>query len=267
MAKILFLPLLVLCIAPWLFSCLSVTSYDVGFSGLPENFDGFKIAVITDFHNDRFGKNQTKLIKPVLEQNPDMVVLVGDTLDKGDRDIKNVRTFLAGIQGISPVYATAGNHEFENPALFTELLNAYREYGVVFLDGQTVLLEREDQQIAISSQKLVPGPRKAYWINNDTKPLNKNSFNIFLHHFGNEFDMISDEYDLVISGHIHGGIIRIFKTGLFGQGKKLIFPKYSKGVYRKESGSVMVLSGGLGSTVFPRINNRREIVIITLSGE
>ena len=266
--KNLSLLLLSLLNVPWLLSCLSVTPYNVDSPRLPESFNGFKIAVIADLHSHSFGKNESKLIESVMEQNPDMVVLAGDIINKRDRNTANVRSLLAGICGTFPVYAVAGNHEFENPSRFAELLNVYREYGVIFLDGQTVLFKRGEHLIAISSQKLVPRyGRNNYWINNNTAPLYKDEFNIFLHHFGNEFDAISDEYDLVISGHVHGGVIRIFKTGLFGHGKKRIFPKYSKGVYRKESGSVMVLSAGLGNTIIPRINNPRELVIITLFGE
>ena len=263
--KRLSLGLLVLFAAPWLFGCLSVTPYNVGFSGLPESFDGFKIAVISDLHSHRFGKNQSKLLERIAEQAPDIVVLIGDIINKEDKDIKNIREFLAGICGVFPVYAIAGNHELENPAQFNRLLSAYREYGVVFLNGQTELLEREEHLIAISSQKITPGSGKIHWTEIDAEPLYKDEFNILLHHFGNEFDMISDEYDLVISGHVHGGIIRIFNKGLIGYDEKvLFFPKYSKGVYRKESGSVMVLSAGLGDASIPRINNPREIVIVTL---
>ena len=262
--KKLFLYLFVLFTAPLFLGCLTVTPYDVGFTGIPQSFDGFRIAVITDLHSHRFGKNQTKLVEHILKQAPDIVVLVGDIIDKSDRNITNVRALLAGISGKFPVYATAGNHELENPAQFNKLLNAYSEYGVIFLDGQTVLLEREDHLIALSSLKIVLKYGRI-WIENDSEPLYKEEFNILLHHFGNEFDIISDEYDLVISGHVHGGIIRIFNRGLIGYNEKVVFfPKYSKGVYRKESGSVMVLSAGLGNTTIPRINNPREIVIVTL---
>ena len=263
--KIFPLTAFILLISPLISGCLTVTPYEVDFTRLPKNFDNFKIAVITDLHSHRFGKNQIKLIESVLEQKPDIVVLVGDIIDKHDRNIRDVRAFLDGICGKFPVYATAGNHEFENTVQFAELVKTYHEYGVIYLDGQTVLLERGDNLIAISSQKLTLRRGRTAWINNDTRPIYKNEFNIFLHHFGNEFDRISDEYDLVISGHLHGGIIRLFNRGLIGYNRRQVFfPTYSKGVYRKESGSVMVLSAGLGDTSIPRINNPREIVIITL---
>ena len=255
--------LFILLVTPLFFGCLSVTQYDVDFNRLPKTFDDFKIAVVSDLHSYRFGKNQKKLVGSILEQNPDIVVLAGDIIDKRDEDVANVRELLAGICGVFPVYAIAGNHEMENPAQFYELLKTYREYGVIFLNGQTVLLEKGEHLIAIGSKRFVPG--KTYCIDVETAPLYKDEFNVLLFHFGNEFDMVSDEYDLVISGHVHGGIIRIFNRGLIGYDQKATFsPKYSKGVYRKDSGSVMVMSAGLGDAIFPRINNPREIVILTL---
>ena len=261
------LQLLTVAAAILLFGCLSMTPYSVGFSGLPENFDGFKIAVISDLHNYRLGKKLDTLANQISEQAPDMAILAGDIVNKSEKNIGNVRDFLEAIAGICPVYAVAGNHEMENPYLYAELQKTYEEYGVVFLDGQTVLLERGEQQIAISNQKIVPrrGRGKFTWIAKDTEPIHKDLFNIFIHHFGNEFDSITDEYDLVISGHVHGGIIRVFNRGVIGNKTLQLFPKYTKGVYRKDSGSVMVLSAGLGNTVVPRINNPREVVIITLT--
>lgn len=254
-----------LLLAPWFYGCLTATPYTLGFNKLPDSFDGFKIAVIADLHSHRFGKGQKKLMDRIIEQRPDIVVLAGDIIDKGDKNILNVRELLDGISGVFPVYAIAGNHEMENSAQFSELLKAYSEFGVVFLDGQTVYLKRGDHQIALSGQKSVYGDR--YWAGQSDRPPGMNDFTILLYHFGNEFDKVPDWYDLVISGHVHGGIIRIFNRGMVGYNdkqKRSFFPKYSKGVYRKESGSIMVLSAGLGDTIMPRINNRREIVVITL---
>ena len=258
----------VLFVTPLFFGCstasYTVSSYNVDFDRLPAGFDGFKIVIIADLHSHSFGKNQEKLTEGILELAPDIVVLAGDIIDRHDKDISNVRALLAGISGMFPVYAIAGNHEFENPVQFKELLNAYREYGVIFLDGDTVTIKREEDLIAVSSQKLYPRQKGKYWIGSGTAPIFNNKFNIFLHHFGNEFDLISDEYDLVISGHGHGGLIRIFGKGLFSNKAFSLFPRYSKGVYRKESGSVMVMSAGLGNAAIPRINNPRELVMVIL---
>lgn len=233
---------------------------------IPENFNGFKIAVIADLHNHRFGNNQERLIKQLLEQNPDIVVLAGDVIDKRDKDLTNVKIFLAGISGLFPIYSIPGNHDYMHPVIFDKLFDLYQKYGVTFMDGNTELIERGNQSIAISSAELKhPEPGDLYSIDKSPTPVYKDKFNILLHHFGNEFDIISDEYDLILSGHVHGGVVRIFNTAVFsGIKRRPFFPKYSKGVYRKESGSVMVLSAGLGNTLIPRFNNPREIVIVTL---
>ena len=258
--------LLVLFLIPWFFNPLIVTSYYPEFEKLPINFDGFKIAVIADLHSHRFGKKQEKLIELILKQNPDIVVLAGDVINRRDRNMTNVNDFLAGISGKFPVYAIPGNHDYFYPKKFEKLFNLYNEYGVICIDGDTELMERGDQLIVISSPKMKrPKRGDIYSIDKSPTPVYNHEFNILLHHFGNEFDIISDEYDLVLSGHVHGGLVRIFNKGLFNTMKRSpFFPKYSKGIYRKESGSIMVLSAGLGNAIIPRFNNPREIVMVTL---
>ena len=264
-----FLCLLVMIIAPWFYNPLTVTSYNLDFAKLPSNFNGFKIAVIADLHSHRFGRNQEILIQRILNQEPDIIVLAGDIIDKNDRDITNVQDLLRGISAADhpPIYSIPGNHDFMNKMIFGDLLALYRDYNINFIYGDTVLIEREGQLIALSSAELKNcEPEDSYSIDESPVPDYKDEFNILLHHYGNEFDLISDEYDLVISGHVHGGLIRFFGRGLINTViRKPFFPKYSKGVYRKESGSVMVLSAGLGNAIIPRINNPREIVIITLN--
>ena len=235
------------------------------FTNLPLSFNGFKILLIADLHNCNFGKNQEKLIKCILDETPDIVVLAGDIIDKHNNNIINIRHLLAGIFGYFPIYAIPGNHEYINEKMLPELINLYKEFDVVFLDGDTLLLNKGEHSVAISSAKLNYEPGKIYSLDQSPTPVFISEFNILLHHFGNEFDKISDEYDLILSGHIHGGIIRLFNKGLFNANiKNPFFPKYSKGIYKKESGSIMVLSAGLGSAILPRFNNPKEIVIITL---
>jgi len=258
--------LLILLLTPWFFNPLQITSYYLDFERLPVNFDGYKIAVIADLHNHRFGKNQKKLIKMVLDQEPDMIVLAGDVIDKHDKIITNTEDFLKGISGKCPIFAIPGNHDYMHPPVFEKLFKLYRKYGVTFLDGDTVPVEKEGQLIVVSSPELKHYEKgDLYSIERSPTPLYKNEFNILLHHYGNEFDILSDEYDLVLTGHVHGGLIRLFGKGLINANKrKPFFPKYSKGIYQKQSGSVMVLSAGLGDAIIPRFNNPREIVIVNL---
>jgi len=259
--------LLVFIILPKFHNPLIVTSYSLDFSKLPSNFDGFKIVLIADLHSHLFGSDQEKLIERILEQKPDLVVLAGDIVDKRDNEMTNVEALLSGITGMFQIYSIPGNHDYNTAKQFDKLLALYHKYGVIFLDGRTSIIEREDQLIAFSSPELKHfTPGDIYSIDESPTPVYKNEFNILMHHYGNEFDIISDEYDLVLSGHVHGGLIRLFGKGLINASvKKSFFPKYSKGLYRKESGGVMVLSAGLGDAILPRFNNPREIVAITLN--
>ena len=93
---------------------------------------------------------------------------------------------------------------------------------------------------------------------------NPDVFSILLNHYANQFPLLPQYgYDLILSGHIHGGIIRLPRIGgLIGNGGSL-FPQYDAGSY-KIGNSTMIVSRGIGDSVIPRINNNPEIVCITL---
>ena len=262
---ILFIPALF--IIPKFHDPLTVTSYTLDFKKLPSKFDGFKILVLADLHGHLFGEKQEELINVILGEAPDIIVCPGDLMDKNNSDMTSIRLLLEGISGKFPIYMVPGNHDYVTTKRFDELLQLIRhEHGVVFSDGRTMRVRREDQMIVLTSLKLLEyKPENPYSIDVCPPPVYKDEFNILMHHFGNEFDILSDEYDLVLAGHVHGGLFRLFGKGLVNAStKNPFFPKYSKGVYRKKSGSVMVLSAGLGDTFLPRFNNPREIVVITL---
>lgn len=260
---VLFLCAFILFCIAGLYSGLTVTSYALDYEALPEAFEGYTVIGIADLHGHRFGEGQEKLISAIKAQHPDLIVLLGDIIDKRDSNTENVRELLQGIAGLSPIYAVAGNHEFENPVIFQELLQLYREYGVIYLDDEAAWIEKDSQYIVICGGKISNDDQGNFWIDNNARPEAEESFNILLHHFGNKFNQISDQYNLVLSGHIHGGVVRLFGRGLLGNDISFL-PKYDRGVFRKESGSVMALSAGLGDSGLPRFFNRREIVRITL---
>lgn len=92
------------------------------------------------------------------------------------------------------------------------------------------------------------------------------SYKILLAHRPEYFDKYNN-VDLIFSGHAHGGQVRLpFIGGLFAPGQGLL-PKYDAGVY-KEGGKAMVVSRGLGNSLFPfKVNNNPEIVVVTLENE
>lgn len=84
---------------------------DVESKRLPIEFNGFKIVHISDLHSKYFGKNQKRLIDKVKKQNPDIIVLTGDMVDRRDYDENSVLDLCIELVKIAPTYYVTGNHE------------------------------------------------------------------------------------------------------------------------------------------------------------
>ncbi|NLO09084.1 MAG: metallophosphoesterase [Clostridiales bacterium] len=242
---------------------LEITNYSYQYEKLHEKFDGFKIVLISDLHGKVVGKDQHKLIRAIRSCNPDMIAFTGDITDGYHKDLSPIRDLLSGLSGSYPMYAVTGNHEKDNLRNYEELLNCYEEYGVYFLDDDYQTIDKEGEHIGIYGIAY----RDRNLMKNDIKGPNKNidNFNILLCHDPNAFSDISlYGYNLVLSGHTHGGIIRLpFIEGLLNNNRSL-FPKFDGGNFSM-NGSSMIVSRGIGDSVFARYYNRPELVCITLN--
>lgn len=246
-----------------LYSALETTGYTVTSKRLPPEFDGFRIVLLSDFHLQAFGEREKGLIDAIWEEKPDMIALAGDIMDSDKGSMDRVRELLEGIYGKVQVYGVAGNHELENADRFRELRELYSLHGIVYLDGSSAEIRRGGASIRIFAPKTVQAIPGSYWVDFSQPKADPESYNILLNHYGDKFDEAAPYgYDLVLSGHVHGGVIRTpFTRGLLGNDG--LFPKYDAGMYRAGQ-STMILSRGLGDTVIPRLYNRRELVVITL---
>lgn len=240
---------------------LVVTKYTYHSDKLPSDFHGYKIALISDLHNENFGANQSQLINELKKAKPDMIALTGDIIDAKKEDLVPVENLIIGAVSIAPTYFVSGNHELDRQAKYRykQLCEMFDKYGVVNLNNSSVNVSRGNSSIKLSGQSF--GGDK---IAEKLDYANQSSFNILLYHGCNAFDMICDHgYDIILSGHSHGGIIRLpFVGGLMGNNGEL-FPKYDGGAYTKNN-CTMFASRGLGDATFPRFYNPPELVIITL---
>lgn len=244
---------------------LQVTNYTYQSSEIPAAFDGFKICHISDLHCKEFGKDNKNLLAKIREMDPDIVVLTGDIVDEDHTDVSAVEELLSQLQSLEiPCYYITGNHEQNEDAAtqYATLLSYLEKYDVTNLDDASVTLTREDDCITLTGCKWY-----SKYLTNFLEPTTPEGFHVLLYHGADFFDLISDyNYDLVLTGHIHGGIIRIpfANVGLLGNSGEL-FPKYSAGIYQNEYGtSTMIVSRGLGDAFIPRFYNRPELICITL---
>ncbi len=244
---------------------LQVTNYTYQSSEIPPNFDGFKICHISDLHCKSFGKDNQKLLIAIEEMAPDIVVFTGDIVDEDHTDLSSVEALLSGLHEMEiPGYYITGNHELEPEAApqYEELLSYLDTYGVRDINDNTVILELYGEYITLTGCKWY-----SKYLTEFLAPAPPEGFHMLLYHGADFFDNISDyNYDLVLTGHIHGGLIRIpiLDVGVLGNSGDF-FPKYTAGIYQNEyKTSTMIVSRGLGDAVLPRFYNRPELVCITL---
>lgn len=266
---------------------LETTSYEIKNKKIPKEFNNFKIVQVSDLHNKTFGKNNEKLLKKIHEEEPDIVVITGDLVE-GDKNNFHVSlNFLDELTKSYEVYHIIGNHE--QKSLIKKYKKEYELYfkelskkPIINLENDKVIVNKDNSSINIFGL-IIPLEKYPYFlknfknrkegldkdfIKNSLGEIDKNEYNVMLAHTPFFFEDYSDYgADLVLSGHVHGGIIRLPVLGGVLSPNREFFPKYDFGNYKKDD-TTMILSKGLGgSKVLIRFNCRPEIVSITLRSE
>lgn len=257
----------------WGNKALMVSEITVESPKLPKSFDGFKIAHVSDLHNDEFGKDNHKLISLIENTDPDIIAITGDIFDCHRTDVDVAINFAEKVVQIAPCYYVAGNHEQRVPEAYDKLLEAFEQIGVIVLDNKSAKLNRGDQSINIIGVS-DPGFETDYLFGDTETVLrnhltelvtDKESFNLLLSHRPELFDVYTDfDVDLVLTGHAHGGQFRLpFVGGLYAP-NQWFFPEYDAGLYTEDNTN-MIVSRGIGNSLFPfRIGNRPEVVLTEL---
>ncbi len=255
---------------------LKETEYLIISHKLPKSFNGYKIAHISDFHNTNSKRVKTQIIESLNHNRPDIIVITGDLIDSRRTNILNAKEFLKSIVKIAPVYYVFGNHESRLYDV-QNLINEAQAVGVNVLRNMSAKVAKQSEMIEFLG---LDDP--AFYIplennceirqktDNVLKTVAKqsDSFKILLIHRPELLDIYEKYgFDLVFTGHAHGGQIRLpLIGGIIAPGQGM-FPKYTKGIY-KNGKTQMILSRGIGNSKFPfRINNRPEIIIATLKNK
>lgn len=268
--KWLLLPLIVVACAAfywWSNHTIDLTHTTVTIDTLPDGFVGTNIVVLGDTQAAVFGENNADLLQTVAEQTPDYIFFVGDLVDKDhDFDVAYITILAEGLVSIAPTYYITGNHEWAlgNVSELKELLIACgmtvlsNEYVTLDADGETLVLAGIDDPLGYADQK-TPEELAA-----EITALDPGCWILLAHrndYFAQQYSLLGA--DLVISGHGHGGLIRLpFTDGLIDHSGLL--PSYTAGLY-EENGSQLFVTRGLGnSTGTFRLFNRPEVAVITL---
>lgn len=221
-----------------------------------------RLVQISDLHSYAYGKDMQTLINAVDEASPDIIVFTGDIYDDIS-DSNNTRTLLKNLGGRYKCFYVAGNHEFRTP-LWGEYKAEAESFGITVMEGDTVQLDgitlcgaakdvsnsiSWDESVALCAEKA-------------------DGFTVLLDHFPAQIDYYRSfgKFDLILSGHAHGGQWRIpfILNGLFSP-DEYFFPKYAGGRYDFDD-SVMIVSRGLKRDIIPvaRIFNNPELVVIDI---
>jgi len=239
---------------------------------LLEEQSNIKIALISDLHSTIFGKDQIKLIEKIRDSNPDIIVLSGDIFD----DVistTGTQLLLKGIYGVSPIYYVTGNHEYMSQDMLT-IREELGSYEVIILSDTYRIIEINNNQI------LIAGIEDPYKRNYETPNYNQNEsmerafreldemavYKILIAHRPELIENYKKySFDLVLSGHTHGGQVRIplILNGLYAPGQGF-FPKYAGGIYTHGNLTHIISRGLSVNPLIPRIFNPPELVIIII---
>lgn len=245
---------------------IEVSYYEIKGDLIPDEFDGFKIAHVSDLH-DKDWKGELESL--IAAEKPDIIVITGDIVDSSDKYYQNSLNFIKEAVKTAPVYFISGNHE-ANIGDYGFFENAVKKYGAIILNDQSVFIEKNGAKINLIGLKDPSFTDKydtvSYAAMLESKINSKTEdgiYNIVLSHRPEYFETYSEtSANLVLCGHAHGGQVRIGSKGLFAPGQGF-FPEYTEGIHTKNDTS-MIVSRGLGDSFLPRVNNMPELVIITL---
>ena len=262
---------------------IDVTKYTISNEKIPEEFNGFKILQLSDFHSEGYRDTTEKLIDKVKNINPDIIVMTGDMVSWDMENIEEAKILVESLAEIYTIYYVDGNHEHLAEILrfsrYNSFLDFMHELGVTTIKNDCIKLHKGNESINLYGINIPLDSATALYVNKfqleknyveKTLPkADSEKFNILLAHTPTFIKQYSQwGADLVLAGHMHGGIARIPFTniGLLSPGRT-IFPKYAAGKFKVKD-SIMIVNRGIGTSSFKlRIFNNPEITVLTLKSK
>lgn len=232
---------------------------------------------ISDLHCEEYGKDNERLFKAIDSLKAEAALVPGDIITAiPGESTKAAVSFVSKLNKRMPIYYSMGNHEYRAKIYKKTYGDMYDDYIKALSDEDIKILDNEVLDLgdiniyALTIDKRfykrfkVQNMEKEYIESEIGKIKNPKAFNILLAHNPDYFDNYADYgADLTLSGHVHGGLYRVFGKGLFSP-RIAFFPKYDGGVFKKGD-RTMIVSRGLGNHSFPhRFFNPGELILIHL---
>lgn len=226
----------------------------------------YKIALLADLHS----KVNSHILPALQTSKSDVICIAGDLCNTSLSESPDVMEFLRLIVGIAPTFFSLGNHDY---LLNKQDIEDIERMGVTVLNDSFIRFNDE----------IVIGGMTSYFYHKCEKynpkiPMalfpevtwlgqfeNQEGYKILLDHHPDNYEPYTKtrKIDLILSGHAHGGQIRLFGKGIYGKSQGFL-PKYDGGVYDQK----LIVSRGMANTLpVPRLWNPTEIVFIEIRGE
>ena len=248
----------------WGNTSVGLNTYTITDSEIPKEFDGYRIALVSDLHNSWLWE---KALEKVEKAEPDIVVITGDIMSRDDTDVDLALNFVLELMKLTRGYCfyVSGNHESDLPEeIYAQLIQGMKEMGVTVMeDAATMLYNGTLNGIALVGVENNNEKHAAEILEEELPGFD--GYKILLAHNPGYFDdYAAAGYELVLSGHTHGGQIRLPFIGAVYSPDQGFFPDYDSGVVT-EGDSTIVISRGIGNSRIPiRFLCRPEVVVIEL---
>lgn len=253
---------------------VEVSKYEIKSNKIPKEFNKYKIVQLSDFHSYGFKRDNLKLINKIYEETPDIIVITGDMVNKYDKKFEKFLNIAEILSKKYKIYFIVGNHEIRLKKKDLEyILNKLKGFGIKILKDEKITIARKNGHINIyglhiplSYYKIINRPTNlSEVVSKVLKRCKEEEFNILMAHNPLFFQEYSKHnIDLTLSGHVHGGMIRLPLIGAILSPERKFFPKYSGGIYEINN-KKLIVSRGLGhSRRGIRLFNKRDLVSITL---
>ena len=251
----------------WSNCVIQTQTVEVTLAHLPQNFDGLRIVELADLHGRQFGSDNEYLLQAVKNAQPDLICIDGDFFDE-DTDLAMLEPLVSGLVDIAPTFYVTGNHEWQVENLHG-ILKHLEQLGAIVLENEYHTLERDGQKLVIAGVHDPCGPydqlQPSELVAQIRAAEGEEVCIIMLAHRNDTLPMWAElQVDLVLTGHCHGGVIRLpLLGGVFGT-KRELFPEYDAGLYERGQTQLYV-SRGLGYTnTRLRLFNRPHLPVLVL---
>ena len=256
-------------------NCFRIKEVEVSFKNLPAEFEGYRIAHISDIHSRSFKDREKHLQKAadkINSLNPDMIAFTGDLITLSPDELEGLIPALGSLTAKDGVFSVLGNHDYsiysdgsaqEQQKHMEDLIAKEKALGWDLLLDENRIIRRGSGSIAVIGVQNT-SPSKHFPSKGNLKRASEGTegvFRIVLSHDPMHWksEIVGQDYPLTLSGHTHA-----MQLSILGWSPSSLLFDQNRGLYRTRDQAIYV-NPGLGETIFPaRIGVRPEITLITL---